>query len=134
MTGLTDAEREALLTPCECGHTINNHGSLCWVCADDGRPTDCTADFEALLVERVAGIVEAQVAVRLAAIEALAAEARAVLHEACECGFQDHAPPDDHECDPKPLAWDLDPAELRAALTQPAVDAQLVDAGSGGRA
>ncbi|HET7405539.1 MAG TPA: hypothetical protein VFJ21_00180 [Mycobacteriales bacterium] len=59
---LTDKQRERLLTPCECGHTINDHGSLvaCWRCEDEGG--DCSTPFETLLAAR---------------IEALLAEARA---------------------------------------------------------
>ena len=59
---LTDKQRERLLTPCECGHTTNDHGSLvaCWRCEDEGG--DCETPFEALLTAR---------------IEALLAEARA---------------------------------------------------------
>lgn len=62
MSHLTDEDREALLTPCACGHTINDHGSLvaCWRCEDEGG--DCETPFEALLAAR---------------IEALLAEARA---------------------------------------------------------
>jgi hypothetical protein len=60
MTELSDGERAVLLTPCGCGHSINDHGSLiaCWRCEDDGSG-DCSASFESLLVERVAVIVAA---------------------------------------------------------------------------
>lgn len=63
---LTDAERETLLAPCECGHTINDHGSLvpCWMCEDDGDG-ECSITFEALLVERIDSIVETRVATPL---------------------------------------------------------------------
>ena len=54
---LTDHERAILLAPCECGHTINDHGTLtpCWGCDEENR--QCATDFEALLVERVEHIV-----------------------------------------------------------------------------
>lgn len=54
---LTDEDRQALLTPCDCGHTINDHGSLiaCWRCEDEGG--DCSTPFEALLAARLEGIV-----------------------------------------------------------------------------
>lgn len=57
MTGLTDAERTALLVPCECGHTLNDHGSLCWTCGDNGD--ECAVDFEDLLCERLAPLLAA---------------------------------------------------------------------------
>jgi hypothetical protein len=59
MTELSGGERYVLLTPCRCGHSINDHGSLiaCWLCEEDGG--DCSASFESLLVERVAVIVAA---------------------------------------------------------------------------
>lgn len=58
MTDLTTAERAILLQPCECGHSINDHGSAvtCWMCSDEGRE-DCAHRFEALLCERVGRIV-----------------------------------------------------------------------------
>ena len=51
--GLTDPQRALLLTPCGCGHTLEDHGSLtpCWRCEENGAA--CTRDFEALLVERI---------------------------------------------------------------------------------
>jgi hypothetical protein len=60
--GLSEDERETLLSPCECGHTINDHGSLatCWACGDEGRDACCRFHFEDLLVERVAVIVSAR--------------------------------------------------------------------------
>lgn len=60
MAGLSDADRAALLVPCECGHTINDHGSLCWLCSEESEH-GCQRDFEALLIERLAGIVQAAV-------------------------------------------------------------------------
>lgn len=60
-TELTDADREVLLQPCACGHSINDHGSLvaCWRCEDDGG--ECAVTFEALLVERMGVIVAGRV-------------------------------------------------------------------------
>ena len=59
-TELTDADREVLLQPCACGHSINDHGSVvaCWRCEDDGD--ECAVTFEALLVERIETIVVAR--------------------------------------------------------------------------
>lgn len=64
MSTLNEAEREALLAPCKCGHTINDHGSLvaCWTCSDADEGEECDTNFEALLCERVAGLVEARLA------------------------------------------------------------------------
>lgn len=63
---LTEAEREVLLVPCGCGHSINDHGDLagCW--DEEPAPCDCARPFTDLLAERVARIV----ADRLAAVEA----------------------------------------------------------------
>ena len=57
---LSGGERAILLAPCECGHTINDHGGLveCWACSDENR--ECDRNFEALLVERVGVIVTAR--------------------------------------------------------------------------
>ena len=57
---LTEAEREVLLTPCACGHTINDHGTYaaCWTCEDNEG--DCDTPFEALLVERIEAILTAR--------------------------------------------------------------------------
>lgn len=65
--GLTAGEREALLVPCECGHTLNDHGELagCWACPEENA--ECSVAFETLLAERLAVVVAA----RLAPIEAL---------------------------------------------------------------
>ena len=51
--GLTDPQRALLLTPCGCGHTLEDHGSLtpCWRCEENGAA--CARDFESLLVERI---------------------------------------------------------------------------------
>lgn len=58
---LSDTERATLLAPCECGHTINDHGSAvaCWLCEEDER--ECVVTFEDLLVARVGVIVSARV-------------------------------------------------------------------------
>ncbi len=58
---LTIDERTALLAPCECGHSINDHGSTvaCWSCEDEAEK--CRTDFEALLVARVGEMVAARV-------------------------------------------------------------------------
>jgi hypothetical protein len=58
---LADTERAILLDPCECGHSINDHGSIanCWMCEEDA--TACALGFEALLCERIAVIVAARV-------------------------------------------------------------------------
>ena len=63
MTSLTTAERAVLLEPCDCGHDINDHGSMatCWTCSDEGAD-DCAHHFEELLCERVGRIVAARVA------------------------------------------------------------------------
>lgn len=59
--GLSDAERTLLLTPCKCGHTLNDHGTLveCWRCEDEGA--QCAVTFEDLLVERVGRMVAGRV-------------------------------------------------------------------------
>lgn len=59
MSALSDNERAVLLGPCDCGHTINDHGELvaCWACEDEEQSLACVTNFEALLVERVAWIV-----------------------------------------------------------------------------
>ena len=56
---LTDAERAVLLTPCDCGHDLDDHGGSipCWICEDEGHPDKCKTNFAALLVARVAVIV-----------------------------------------------------------------------------
>lgn len=61
VAGLSADEREALLAPCVCGHTINDHGSLeaCWLCGEEGD--HCATNFEDLLCARVDGIVTARV-------------------------------------------------------------------------
>lgn len=58
---LTDADIATLLTPCECGHTINDHGELagCWACGDGGG--DCRVSFEALLTRAVEAISQRRV-------------------------------------------------------------------------
>lgn len=57
MSELTEGQRETLLAPCVCGHTINDHGSLvaCWLCEDEG--SECSVTFEALLAERIAAML-----------------------------------------------------------------------------
>lgn len=84
---LTAEEREALLKPCVCGHTINDHGSLipCWLCAEDEG--ECAVDFEALLCVQMAEIVAARVSAALAPIEAALAtwQPRAGSHDIGEC-------------------------------------------------
>lgn len=87
---LTDKQRERLLTPCECGHTINDHGSLvaCWRCEDEGG--DCSTPFETLLVARIEALL----------VEARAEGARAVLEavEALGDADTDGWPVRAHEC------------------------------------
>lgn len=58
MTELTPEQRETLLFPCACGHTLNDHGSLvaCWRCEDDGD--ECSTSFEALLAARIATMLD----------------------------------------------------------------------------
>lgn len=62
MSTLTDIERATLLNPCDCSHTINDHGTLigCWRCEDDGK--ECVIRFDDLLVTRVATIVDTRTA------------------------------------------------------------------------
>lgn len=62
MSTLAETEVAVLLTPCDCGHTINDHGELagCWACGDVGNDP-CDVSFEALLVARVAAIVDQRV-------------------------------------------------------------------------
>ena len=74
MSHLTDKQRERLLTPCECGHTINDHGSLvaCWRCEDEGG--ECETPFEALLTARIEALLA----------EARAEGAREALREAAD--------------------------------------------------
>lgn len=57
MPDLTQAQRDLLLAPCDCGHTINDHGGLveCWRCEDEGD--ECAVTFEAILSERIARMV-----------------------------------------------------------------------------
>ena len=57
---LSDVERAALLNPCKCGHTINDHGTWCWY--DDEYDCQCQTTFETLLVDRVATILAARLA------------------------------------------------------------------------
>lgn len=56
---LTPEQRETLLVPCSCGHTLNDHGSTvaCWLCEDEGKT--CAVAFEALLVERTSAMLAA---------------------------------------------------------------------------
>lgn len=57
---LSDVERATLLVPCECGHTINDHGTWCWY--DDEHYCQCQTSFETLLTDRVATILAARLA------------------------------------------------------------------------
>ena len=57
MSGLTDAEVGILRDPCECGHEPDDHGSLCWLCAEESQE-GCQATFMDLLAPRVARIVQ----------------------------------------------------------------------------
>lgn len=64
---LNDDERSTLLIPCECGHTINDHGSLisCWICWDEGDEEKvCTKSFEDLLVERIESVITSRIQAR----------------------------------------------------------------------
>lgn len=58
MTALSPEDRERLLAPCACGHTINDHGTLacCWTCEDNGD--ECTVTFEDILAERIADLLD----------------------------------------------------------------------------
>lgn len=78
---LSDADREALLAPCACGHTINDHGSLagCWW--EDETACECTVSFEAMLAERVATIVARPLIDLLEPIRVAYREVEAAQHE-----------------------------------------------------
>lgn len=65
MSELTDAERAALLVPCDCGHDADAHGSVivgCWACAEVGGA--CPVAFESLLHDRLAVIIADRIAAR----------------------------------------------------------------------
>jgi hypothetical protein len=57
MSPLSDNERAVLLEPCDCGHTINDHGNLinCWPCDELGN--QCGTNFEDLLAERMTRMI-----------------------------------------------------------------------------
>lgn len=60
---LTEAERDIVLVPCKCGHTLNDHGDLggCWTC-NDTNDAECWATCEALMLERIGLVVAARLA------------------------------------------------------------------------
>lgn len=101
MTALTDAEREALLVPCACGHTLNDHGTLCWLCGETDDSV-CSTGFEDLLATLLAPLVAAREAAAreqvLAQVEALADGPYRLIND---CGMT--------------VDW-VDPAELRALV------------------
>jgi hypothetical protein len=79
VSGLSDADRATLLTPCVCGHDLNAHGSMagCWTCPELEPPAECPVSFEALLSERLEAIVRARVTAALNdAAEAVEADYR----------------------------------------------------------
>lgn len=57
MPRLTQHQRDVLLAPCVCGHTLNDHGGYvaCYLCEEDGD--ECGTPFEELLVERIERLV-----------------------------------------------------------------------------
>lgn len=83
---LTNEERDILLDPCACGHTLNDHGDLggCWICNDEGD-RECWVRCEDMFAERAARIVAARLADAEARTEA--AEAKVARVEALAEGW-----------------------------------------------
>jgi hypothetical protein len=69
---LAEDERAVLLTPCVCGHDLNDHGELagCWACPEDNR--ECSVSFETLLTQHMATILDARSAAHDAEVAARA--------------------------------------------------------------
>lgn len=69
---LAESERAVLLTPCVCGHDLNDHGELagCWACPEDNR--ECSVSFETLLTQHMATILDARSAAHDAEVAARA--------------------------------------------------------------
>lgn len=82
---LTDEERDILLDPCACGHTLNDHGDLggCWIC-NETNDRECWVRCEDMFAERAARIVAARLAdteARAEAAEAKIARVEALADE-----------------------------------------------------